>query len=101
MKRLAWTTDLHLNFVSPRHVERLCRSVIDTSADAVLLTGLKVMVLLVEPKLAMSTTSVGLLVKLPSRVTTPVDTTPSAPSSRPSSRSAGGARPTCPSRRRL
>ena len=39
MKHLAWMTDLHLNFVSPRHVEQLCRSVIDTGADAVLLTG--------------------------------------------------------------
>ena len=39
MKRLAWLTDLHLNFVTPRHVERLCRSVIDTGADAVLLSG--------------------------------------------------------------
>ena len=39
MRRLAWLTDLHLTFVTPRHVERLCRSVIESRADAVLLTG--------------------------------------------------------------
>ena len=39
MRRLAWMTDLHLNFVAPRQVERLCRSVIEAGADAVLLTG--------------------------------------------------------------
>ena len=33
MKRLAWLTDLHLNFVTPGHVERLCRSVAVAGAD--------------------------------------------------------------------
>lgn len=39
MRRLAWLTDLHLNFVNPRHVERLSRSVVESGAAAVLLTG--------------------------------------------------------------
>ena len=39
MTRLAWLTDLHLNFASPRSVEQLCRSVAEARADAVLLTG--------------------------------------------------------------
>ena len=39
MKRLAWLTDLHLNFAEPRAVDALCRSVRDGGADAVLLTG--------------------------------------------------------------
>ena len=39
MRRLAWLSDLHLNFVTPRHVERLCRSVVESGANAVLLTG--------------------------------------------------------------
>ena len=32
-------TDLHLDFVTPGHVDRLCRAVRDTGADAVLLGG--------------------------------------------------------------
>ncbi len=39
MKRLAWLTDLHLKFVIAGHGERLCRSVAETGADAVLFTG--------------------------------------------------------------
>jgi 3',5'-cyclic AMP phosphodiesterase CpdA len=39
MRRLAWLTDLHLNFVTPGHVDRLCRAVRDAGADAVLLGG--------------------------------------------------------------
>jgi 3',5'-cyclic-AMP phosphodiesterase len=39
MKRLAWLTDVHLNFVTPRHVDDLCRAVRDLGADAVLLGG--------------------------------------------------------------
>ena len=39
MKRLAWLTDVHLNFVTPRHVDALCRAVLDAGADAVLLGG--------------------------------------------------------------
>jgi len=38
-RRLAWLTDLHLNFVTPGHVDRLCRAVRDAGADAVLLGG--------------------------------------------------------------
>lgn len=37
--RLAWLTDVHLNFVTPRHVDALCRGVLDAGADAVLLGG--------------------------------------------------------------
>ena len=37
--RLAWLTDLHLNFVTPGHVDRLCRAVGVAGADAVLLGG--------------------------------------------------------------
>ena len=37
--RLAWLTDLHLNFVTPGHVDRLCRAVREAGADAVLLGG--------------------------------------------------------------
>ncbi len=39
MKRLAWLTDLHLNFVTLGHVDRLCRAVRESGADAVLLGG--------------------------------------------------------------
>jgi predicted MPP superfamily phosphohydrolase len=39
MRRLAWLTDLHLNFVTPGHVDRLCRAVREAGADAVLLGG--------------------------------------------------------------
>ena len=39
MNRLAWLTDLHLNFVTPGRVDRLCRAVRDAGADAVLLGG--------------------------------------------------------------
>ena len=39
VRRLAWLTDLHLNFVTPGHVERLCLSVAESGADAMLLTG--------------------------------------------------------------
>jgi 3',5'-cyclic-AMP phosphodiesterase len=39
MLRLAWLTDIHLNFVEPAQVDDLCRSVVDNGADAVLLTG--------------------------------------------------------------
>jgi Icc protein len=37
--RLAWLTDVHLNFVAPQHVDKLCRSIRALDADAVLLTG--------------------------------------------------------------
>src|SRR4051794_13094790 len=37
--RLAWLTDIHLNFVGPGNVDALCRSVLDAGAGAVLLTG--------------------------------------------------------------
>ena len=39
MKRVAWLTDLHLNFVTPGHIDRLCRAVQEAGADAVLLGG--------------------------------------------------------------
>ena len=39
MKRLGWLTDLHLSFVTPGHVDRLCRAVREAGADAVLLGG--------------------------------------------------------------
>ncbi len=39
MRRLAWLTDVHLNFVTPGHVDALCRAVRDAGADAVLLGG--------------------------------------------------------------
>ena len=39
MRRLAWLTDIHLNFVAPQNVDALCRSVLAQGADAVLLTG--------------------------------------------------------------
>jgi hypothetical protein len=39
MRRLAWLTDLHLNFGTPGHVDRLCRDVRDAGADAALLGG--------------------------------------------------------------
>ena len=39
MKRIAWLTDLHLNFVTPGHIDRLCCAVREAGADAVLLGG--------------------------------------------------------------
>ncbi len=39
MRRLAWLTDAHLNFITPGQVHRLCRAVREAGADAVLLRG--------------------------------------------------------------
>jgi len=39
MKRLAWVTDIHLNFLQDSKVEHFCRSVADLSPDAVLIGG--------------------------------------------------------------
>jgi predicted phosphohydrolase len=39
MKRVAWLTDLHLNFVTPGDIDRLCGAVREAGADAVLLGG--------------------------------------------------------------
>lgn len=39
MRRLAWLTDLHLNFADPQGIGALCRSVLAEGADAVFLTG--------------------------------------------------------------
>lgn len=39
MKRLAWITDAHLNFVTPEAIDGLCRDVVDADADALLLGG--------------------------------------------------------------
>lgn len=39
MKRLAWLTDIHLNFLQDSKVEHFCRSVADLSPDSVLIGG--------------------------------------------------------------
>jgi Icc protein len=39
MKRLAWVTDIHLNFVYSSRIERLCRAILRHSPDAVLIGG--------------------------------------------------------------
>ncbi len=39
MKRLAWLTDIHLEFLDDRGVEDFCQSVVDLSPDAVLIGG--------------------------------------------------------------
>lgn len=39
MKRLAWITDIHLNFVQPSRVESFLQSLSETAVDAVLLSG--------------------------------------------------------------
>jgi predicted MPP superfamily phosphohydrolase len=39
MPRIAWTTDIHLNFVSPEGAEAYCAAVNDTRPDAVLVSG--------------------------------------------------------------
>ncbi len=39
MKRIAWLTDVHLNFLEPQEVETFCRSVADSGPDTVLLGG--------------------------------------------------------------
>ncbi len=39
MKRIAWITDVHLNFLEPQEVETFCRSIVDSGPDAVLLGG--------------------------------------------------------------
>jgi 3',5'-cyclic AMP phosphodiesterase CpdA len=39
MKRFAWATDIHLNFVDDQQVEAFCREVARSEPDAVLLSG--------------------------------------------------------------
>jgi len=39
MQRLAWTTDIHLNFVDPRRIEALCQDIAARDAEAVLVGG--------------------------------------------------------------
>ena len=39
MDRLAWLTDIHLNFVPESRLDALCRAIRDAGADAVLLGG--------------------------------------------------------------
>src|SRR4051794_3131170 len=39
MKRLAWLTDVHLNFVPRDRIDALCRDIAAAGADAVLLGG--------------------------------------------------------------
>ena len=39
MKRLAWLTDIHLNFMDLRKIRDFCRTIADHDADAVLVSG--------------------------------------------------------------
>jgi len=39
MKKLAWATDIHLNFLKPDQIRRFCYSIREKHADAVLLGG--------------------------------------------------------------
>lgn len=39
MKRLAWFTDIHLNFLDRRKIRDFCRTIVDHDADAVLVSG--------------------------------------------------------------
>lgn len=39
IQKLAWLTDLHLNFVGRNEVEKLCNTIQQSGADAVLITG--------------------------------------------------------------
>jgi predicted MPP superfamily phosphohydrolase len=39
MKRLAWITDVHLNFVRPAGLDAFCATLADAAPDAVLLGG--------------------------------------------------------------
>lgn len=39
MKRIAWLTDIHLNFIEEFQIEELCRTVADSNSDAVLIGG--------------------------------------------------------------
>lgn len=39
MKRLAWATDIHLNFVSISMVDKFCDALLDVTPDAVIISG--------------------------------------------------------------
>ena len=39
MKRIAWLTDIHLDFLSPAKVKAFCRSIVERNPDAVLIGG--------------------------------------------------------------
>ncbi len=39
IKRIAWLTDIHLNFLEPQEVETFCRNIVDRGTDAMLLGG--------------------------------------------------------------
>src|ERR1700682_6406124 len=39
MKRLAWLTDIHLNFVKPPAIETLCQQIAEQRSDVLLISG--------------------------------------------------------------
>jgi predicted MPP superfamily phosphohydrolase len=39
MKQLAWATDIHLNFLTREQVEAFCRSIVESEAEALLISG--------------------------------------------------------------
>ena len=39
MKRIAWLTDIHLNFLSPQRVKAFCRDIVEHNPEAVLIGG--------------------------------------------------------------
>ncbi len=39
MKRIAWLTDIHLDFLSPQKVKAFCRSIVEHNPEAVLIGG--------------------------------------------------------------
>lgn len=39
MKRIAWLTDIHLNFLSPKRVKAFCRGIVEHNPEAVLIGG--------------------------------------------------------------
>ena len=39
MRRIAWLTDIHLNFLKEAQIEEFCRAITDTEPDAVLIGG--------------------------------------------------------------
>ena len=39
MKRIAWLTDIHLDFLSPQKVKAFCRNIVEHNPEAVLIGG--------------------------------------------------------------
>jgi 3',5'-cyclic-AMP phosphodiesterase len=39
MKRIAWVTDIHLNFIERKALEAFCRKIVDAEPEALLITG--------------------------------------------------------------